>query len=104
MNGKNLGLCPLCGMKMIAGVSVDRHHLIPKSKKGTEAELCHVVCHRKIHSTLSEVELDTHWHTWNRLKDHEEIKKYIKWVRKQFRRDFEYIDVHKDTKERKRRR
>ncbi len=100
----NEDACPLCGMPMVDGDSIDRHHLIPKSKKGTDTERCHVVCHRKIHSTLSEHELLMYWHTWERLRSHEEIAKYIRWVRKQFRRDPEFIDRHKDTKGRKRRR
>ena len=96
--------CPLCGMLMVDGPSVDRHHLVPKSKKGKEAERCHVVCHRKIHSTLAENELMMHWHTWERLRGHEEIAKYVRWVRKQFGRDPEFIDRHKDTNDRRRRR
>lgn len=104
MNKEILGLCPLCETEMVSGPSVDRHHLIPKCKKGVEAELCHVVCHRKIHSTLSEAELSQYWHTWDRLKEFPEIKKYIKWVQKKFKRDPEFIDVHRDTKHRKARR
>ena len=104
MNSQQPDPCPLCGAHMVDGESVDRHHLIPRSKKGVEQERCHVVCHRKIHSTLSEAELSAHWHTWERLRAHPELEKYIKWVRKQFSRDPEYIDVHRDTKDRKRRR
>ena len=96
--------CPLCGVLMVDGPSVDRHHLVPKCKKGKEAERCHVVCHRKIHSTLAERELLSYWHTWERLQGHEEIAKYIGWVRKHFRRDPEFIDRHKDTNDRRRRR
>jgi hypothetical protein len=96
--------CPLCGAEMIDGHSIDRHHLIPKSKKGVERERCHVVCHRKIHSTLTESELSTYWHTWERLRAHEEITKYTKWVRKQFSRDSEFVDVHRDTHNRNRKR
>lgn len=97
-------LCPLCNKPMIDGPSVDRHHLIPKSKQGKISDPCHVVCHRKIHSTLPENDLASYWHTWDRLRDHPEIKKYIKWVRKQFKRDPEYIDVHRDTNYRRKKR
>ncbi len=96
--------CPLCGMPMIDGASVDRHHLIPKSKKGKDMELCHIVCHRKIHATLSDSELMTFYHTWDRLRSHDVISTYIKWVRKQFKRDPEFIDRHRQTNTRKRRR
>lgn len=99
-----LGNCPLCDKVMVDGPSVDRHHLIPKSKQGKNSDLCHVVCHRKIHSTLPENDLASHWNTWDRLRDHSEIKKYIKWVRKQFNRDPEYVDVHRDTTYRRKKR
>jgi len=53
---------------------------------------------------LAENELMMHWHTWERLQGHEEIAKYVRWVRKQFGRDPEFIDRHKDTNDRRRRR
>jgi len=104
MKKEELGPCPLCGADMVGGPSVDQHHLVPRCKKGTVAELVHVVCHRKVHSTLAESELNTFWNTWSRLREHEEIAKYVRWVRRQFSRDPEYIDVHRDTRDRKRRR
>ena len=99
-----IGMCPLCDMPLIKGSSVDKHHLIPKSKKGSGVDVCHVICHRKIHSTLSENELFGYWHTWERLRQHQELRKYIKWVRKQLKRNPEYISSHKDTRDRYRKR
>jgi hypothetical protein len=96
--------CPLCGMPMIDGPSVDRHHLIPKCKKGKEAELCHITCHRKIHSVFDESQLKTQYNTWPQLQCHITIAEYINWVRKQFKRDPEFIDHHKQANSRKRRR
>jgi len=98
------GNCPLCGSPMVEGPSLDKHHLVPKSRKGKEAELVHIVCHRKIHSTLDENTLAKEYNTWEILKAHPEIKKYIKWVQKKFARDPEFVDRHKDTRDRKRRR
>lgn len=99
----DLGDCPLCGRPMVSGPSVDGHHLVPQSKggKGKDKELCHVICHRKIHSTISEGELSNYYNTWARLKDHHHMRRFIKWVRK---KDPEYIDSHRDTRERNRRR
>lgn len=101
---KNIGPCPVCGSDMIAGPSVDEHHLVPKSKKGREKEAVHVVCHRKLHSSITEGEMDSYFNTWERLRNHPEIARFIPWVRKQFSRDPEFIDVHRDTKSRKRKR
>ena len=89
---------------MVEGPSLDKHHLVPKSRKGKEAELVHIVCHRKIHSTFDESTLAREYNTWESLKSHPEIKKYIKWVQKKFARDPEFVDRHKDTRDRKRRR
>lgn len=74
--------CGLCGREVIKGPSADEHHLIPKSFKGKVTETIHRVCHTKIHSVFTEKELAVHYHTFDRLKEHDEIKKFIKWVAK----------------------
>lgn len=90
--------CPLCGRIMIEGVSTDKHHLIPKSKKGKDTHLVHLVCHRKIHSLFTEKELATKYNTFEKLKEHEEIIKFIEWVKN---KDPEFVIGHKDTKDKK---
>jgi hypothetical protein len=77
-----LGNCEICGRPLIAGKSVNEHHLVPKTYKGTEKITIHVVCHTKIHSVFSEKELATHYNTVVRLRDHPEMEKFIAWVRK----------------------
>lgn len=89
---EELGPCPLCGREMIEGSTVNKHHLIPKSLGGKETFLIHVVCHGKIHSVFTERELFHHYHTFERLKEHEEIAKFIKWVRK---KDPEFKTKHR---------
>lgn len=74
--------CPLCGRELIPGPSVDEHHLVPKSKGGVNKELMHKVCHQKIHSLLTEAELARNFHTWESLKAHPELAKFIAWVSK----------------------
>jgi len=93
--------CPLCGRPLVPGRSVDKHHLIPKSYKGKESDDVHMVCHRKIHSALTEYELFHEWNTWKKLRGHPDIVTFIKWLSK---KDPEYVDTHKDTKHRKARR
>jgi hypothetical protein len=94
----SLNNCPLCGREMIHGPSVDAHHLIPKSFKGTEVEDVHRICHIKIHSVFSEREMFKHYHTWERMLENDEIQKFVKWVSK---KEPEYLDVSKDTHTRK---
>jgi len=94
-------ICPLCNRVMIEGKSIDYHHLIPKAKKGKEAEKIHRICHVKIHSCLSENELQKYYYTWSRLLSHEEIQKFVKWVSKKHP---EYYDSSRDTKKRNKKR
>lgn len=71
--------CPLCG-RVLGTVNIDRHHLVPKTFKGREQFPIHKICHRKIHSVLSERELLHHYHTWEALRAHPDIQVFIRWV------------------------
>ncbi|MCA1245122.1 hypothetical protein [Massilia sp. MS-15] len=73
--------CPLCG-RVLGNVNIDRHHLVPKSFKGKEQFPIHKICHRKIHSALTERELLQHYHTWDALRGHADIRSFIDWVAK----------------------
>jgi len=90
--------CPICNRDMIPGKSLDDHHLIPRTFKGKETIALHKICHRKLHSVLTEREMQHHYHTIERLLEHEEIKKFIKWVKK---KDPEYYSGSKETKGKK---
>lgn len=71
--------CPLCG-RPLGTVNIDRHHLVPKTFKGKEQFPIHKICHRKIHSALTERELLRQYHTWDALRGHEDIAAFIDWV------------------------
>ncbi len=73
--------CPLCG-RPLGSVNIDRHHLIPKTFKGKEQFPIHKICHRKIHSAFTEKELLQRFHTWEALREADEIKTFIAWVAK----------------------
>jgi len=92
--------CPLCQRLMPDG-SYNEHHLIPATFKGKETVTLHIVCHDKLHHTFSEREMEHHYHTIERVLEHEEIEKFIKWVKKQ---PDDFYAHHKDTKDRKRKR
>jgi hypothetical protein len=72
--------CPLCGRPIAE--PANRHHLLPLSRggRGTITILLHKICHDKIHSVLSEAELQRQYTTIEALQGHEEIEKFIKWV------------------------
>lgn len=75
-------VCPLCGGPLAE--PSNRHHLIPLSKGGkhTPTVLMHKICHNKIHAVFTEAELRQYYHTIERLLEHEEIARFVKWVQK----------------------
>jgi hypothetical protein len=74
--------CLLCDRPLAS--PYNRHHLLPLSKggRGTTTILLHKVCHDKIHSVFTEMDLKRHYNTIERLKENEEIANFIKWVSK----------------------
>jgi 5-methylcytosine-specific restriction endonuclease McrA len=90
-------LCPLC-KRVLGTENVDEHHLVPKTFGGKTTEKLHKICHRKIHATFTERELEKYYNTWERLLENEDIQKFIKWVQK---KPPEYYDGSKETTDRK---
>ena len=58
----------------------DEHHVIPKSKGGSETVYLHRICHSKIHSVFTLTELRNNYKEIDKVKEHPEIQKFIKWV------------------------
>ena len=75
--------CGLCGRPMVAGDSLNVHHLVPRLFGGRATAVIHRVCHAKIHAVFTEAELARHYHTFPRLRAHAEIQRFVKWVRRQ---------------------
>ena len=51
----------------------------------------HRICHNKIHTVFSEKEMAQYFHTAERLLEHDDIRKFITWVRK---KDPEFFSSH----------
>ncbi len=81
--------------------SYNEHHLIPATFKGKEKIVLHKICHAKLHSAITEREMEHYYNTVERLLEHEEIQKFVKWVKKQ---PDDFYSKNKETKERKRKR
>jgi len=43
--------------------SVNRHHLVPRSRNGRDTLALHRICHAEIHAALSEKELERRYRT-----------------------------------------
>ena len=91
--------CPLC--KRPLEQAAEEHHLIPRTFKGKETVKLHRICHRKIHSAITEREMEKYYHTIDRLLEHGEVQKFVKWVAKKAP---DYYDVSRESSERKRKR
>ncbi len=92
--------CGLCG-RPLGALHIQDHHLIPKTFGGKVTAPMHKMCHQKVHATFSERQLQHYYHTFERLLEHEEIQKFVKWVK---RRPPEFYDKNDDTADRRRRR
>ena len=85
----DLPACPLCGRALVPGPTINEHHMVPRSHRGRDTVTMHRICHGKIHTVFSERELAAYYHTVERLLEHEEMRKFVNWVRK---KDPEYDD------------
>ncbi|NNE94363.1 MAG: HNH endonuclease [Verrucomicrobiales bacterium] len=76
-------MCPLCGRPIPPRLE-SKHHLIPKLKGGKNGPISvlHTICHGKIHSVFTEAELARQYSTIEALLEHEEIKRFVSWVKK----------------------
>ncbi|MBP3949497.1 HNH endonuclease [Bacillus suaedae] len=79
---KRVGQCELCERQ---DVELTIHHLTPKEEGGTflpTVQLC-IPCHKQIHALYTNKEICERLTSIERLRDDEELKRFIKWIRKQ---------------------
>ena len=76
---KNNGTCEFCGMS----APTRQHHLIPKSKGGTETALCCETCENFIHKTWDHRQLRDTYNSVEAIFSNEAFQKFLKWRRKQ---------------------
>lgn len=80
--------CPICQRPY--GEMMQDHHLKPRTFRGRNKEVkeqdnlvtIHKICHSAIHAFFTEKELYDHYHTCERLLEHEQMQKFVKWVAK----------------------
>ena len=70
--------CFLCGRPL--GERVQWHHPVPKSRGGRETVPVHPICHRTIHATLTNKELERGYASAEALRCHPEIAKFLLWI------------------------
>lgn len=76
--------CQLCN-RPFPRKALTEHHLLPKSKGGTRADLALICaqCHGAVHAAYTNATLATLYPTLGRLRLAPELQPYLKWVRKQ---------------------
>ncbi len=85
--------CELCRREVS---EVTRHHLIPRTRhknkknkkdftrdevRGRLVDLCRP-CHKQIHTTLTNKELERHYNTLEALRSHPDIMQFCAWIAK----------------------
>ena len=75
-----LVLCPLCDRPVPAS-EADAHHLVPKSRGGTQTVVLHRICHRQVHALLTETELERQYASIQALRSHPELARFLAWVK-----------------------
>lgn len=82
--------CELCGRDT---VPLTGHHLVPRARhnkkvkrdlgadRNQKAMLCRP-CHDQIHKLFTEKELERKFYTISLLKENENVRNWIEWVRK----------------------
>ena len=74
-------ICPICG-RDIPDDQAEAHHMVPKSKGGTETTPLHRICHRQIHALFTEAELARDFFTAEAIIAHPDMQTFIRWVQK----------------------
>ncbi|MGB6228585.1 MAG: HNH endonuclease signature motif containing protein [Litorimonas sp.] len=79
-----IAICPLCDRPL--GRKRERHHVVPKSKGGTDMVAIHPICHRKIHRVFTNAELAALCAqgegSIELLKSYPEMERFIRWLRR----------------------
>ena len=78
-------VCPLCERP---NFHPSDHHLVPKSRGGRVTETICRDCHRAIHATFSNKELEREFHTCEALLAHEGLRRMIDFIAKQFNEQY----------------
>lgn len=71
--------CPICGRRLLEKYS-EKHHLVPRCKKGKELIILCVDCARQIHQIFSISELTHTYNTLESLLSHPKIREWGKWA------------------------
>lgn len=78
-------VCSICRRHIPISEYTEKHHLVPKSKKGKETILVCIDCADQIHNLFDIKELAREYNSLEKLLSHSSIQKWVSWVRKKKR-------------------
>ena len=94
-------ICPIC-KRNVPPKYQEKHHLVPKSKKGKNTvEVCRN-CGDMVHKLFSNKELTKAYNTIEAIIEHEAVQTWVQWINKK-PEDFSVCMKAKKTKNRKKR-
>jgi hypothetical protein len=70
--------CFLCGRPL--GARVEWHHPVPRSRGGRHTEPIHPICHRTIHATFTNKELERSFASADALRAHPDMWTFLRWI------------------------
>lgn len=70
--------CWLCQRPL--GARVEYHHPVPKSRGGRDIVPVHPICHRTLHKSLSNKELERFGRDVDALRTRPEVAAFLRWV------------------------
>lgn len=83
MKSKDEIICPIC-KRHIPPEYQEKHHLKPKSRGGKHKDTLFVCCScgDTLHQLFTNKELDKEYNTLEKILANEQIRKWIKWIRR----------------------
>lgn len=97
MASESTKVCSLCGRVTPLGY-LEKHHLIPRSRKGKATALFCCDCGNQVHILFSNKELEQQYNTVEALREDQRINEWVSWVRRKPRT----FGICMKTKKRKR--
>lgn len=74
-------ICPIC-LHEYNRSEMNKHHLVPKSRKGKVTVLLCKLCHQQLHALFTEKELEQNCATIPDLLAAESLQPWIQWIRR----------------------
>ena len=74
----DLPICWLCERPL--GEPVERHHPVPKSRKGRLVVDVHPICHRTLHARYTNSEMARLGEDLEAIRSDDEIAAFLRWI------------------------